>query len=118
MTKDIIVGQTWFFDEQKESYLHILLIEEPVPDTIICHIAIENIHINGPNNKPITSVGHLPFRLDAVQNSLTALKAEEEPLPDFREGYNQWKDAFEAGKAGFFTVSVAESIIYLEQAFL
>jgi hypothetical protein len=37
-------------------------------------------------------------------------------LPDFLEGYMQWRDAFDRGKAGVFQISVAEAIDRLENS--
>ena len=36
-------------------------------------------------------------------------------LPEFEEGYSIWKEAFDQGRAGVWTGSLAECITALEQ---
>jgi len=35
-------------------------------------------------------------------------------LPDYEEGYGMWRKAFEAGKAGIYTITVAEAVDVME----
>jgi hypothetical protein len=39
-----------------------------------------------------------------------------ESLPDFEEGYNQWKEAFDQGQAGWFTTSISDVVQFMEDA--
>ena len=51
----------------------------------------------------------MPFAESAIERSVTSLERESGPVPDFAEGYQQWRQAFDAGKGGVFTITVAEA---------
>ncbi|MET3732006.1 hypothetical protein [Moheibacter stercoris] len=53
----------------------------------------------------------------SLRNSVLKLVSIKEPLPDFEEGYAIWLEAFDAGKAGAFEVSVAEAVQFVEDAY-
>ena len=102
-------GQVWAIHApatQPDARLTILRVESwPKLDTVV-HIAISNVaYGNGQ-----TAIGHLPFALPAIERSVTALQCESGPIPDFAEGYGQWREAFDRGQAGVFTITVAEAI--------
>lgn len=44
-----------------------------------------------------------------VERSVNTLGRESGPVPDLADGYRRWRQAFEAGKGGIFTISVAEA---------
>ena len=117
MDKHLEVGQCWYFDDKKEAYLYILKIEELVPNVIFCHVAIEGLHINGPDGRILHTAGHLPFEYESVQKSVTEMRSANEPLPDFQDGYQQWKAAFDQQKAGVYNISVSESLELIEKMF-
>jgi hypothetical protein len=62
------------------------------------------------------TAGHMPFAESAVEKSVTTLIATNVALPSFQEGYAEWRRAFDNGKGGFFTVSVAEGVGFIETA--
>jgi len=35
-------------------------------------------------------------------------------LPNFQDGYQEWRDAFEAGRAGIYTITLAETVKVME----
>jgi len=37
-------------------------------------------------------------------------------LPDFQEGYDTWRQAFDSGQGGVFSITAAEAVDYMEQA--
>jgi len=39
---------------------------------------------------------------------------ERVDLPDYEEGYTMWKEAFDAGSAGVYTITIAEAIDVME----
>jgi hypothetical protein len=47
---------------------------------------------------------------------VTTLEATAAELPDFEEGYAQWRAAFDQGQGGIWTASVAEAIEGMEVA--
>ena len=54
--------------------------------------------------------------VEALDRSAVKLLQEKAPLPDFQEGYSEWRSAFDAGQAGIFTVTVAEAVEFAETA--
>ena len=49
-----------------------------------------------------------------VQSRLKLLK-EKVDIPDFEEGYGLWREAFDAGKAGAYSITVAEAVEVMEK---
>jgi hypothetical protein len=60
-------------------------------------------------------IGHLPFAASALASSVVEVESDESP-PKLTEGYRVWRQAFEAGKGGVFSISVAEAISFVEKA--
>ena len=60
-------------------------------------------------------VGHMPFAQEAIRESVVSVESTRASLPDYEEGYNTWKEAFDRGSAGVFTVSIAESVDLMEE---
>ena len=56
-----------------------------------------------------TRIPHLPFAESAIEQSVTTLERESGPVPDFAEGYRLWREAFDAGKGGVFSIAVADA---------
>jgi hypothetical protein len=52
---------------------------------------------------------------DAVLKSVTTLVSSDNKLPDFREGYNIGKKAFDSNKGGVFSILVSDAVKYVEE---
>ncbi|MEL6908077.1 MAG: hypothetical protein AAFU73_01005 [Planctomycetota bacterium] len=78
----------------------------------VAHVCVEGVRIENPAapGGVTTVVSHLPFDAHALSECLVALVDERSELPDFEEGYALWREAFDAGEAGVFTVSVADAL--------
>lgn len=102
-------GQVWAFTppaNQPNARLTILQVESDAKLGTIVHIAISDISYgNGQND-----IKHLPFAEAAIEPSVTQLERESGPVPDFANGYREWRNAFDAGKGGIFTITVAEAV--------
>ncbi len=117
--KDLEIGQIWAYETREKdqgSTLTILKIEK-VKDTIIVHISIDGVNLNTPKSDRVYEriIGHLPIEEKSLHSSLTSLVDKTNELPDFQEGYDMWKEAFDSGEGGFFTISVAMCVEYMEQ---
>jgi len=76
-------------------------------------VAQKNPHAPGGVSRVIH---HMPFAAEAISKSVIELAASDLRVPaSFEEGYGLWKEAFDKGKAGVFTVTVAESITFCEE---
>jgi hypothetical protein len=100
-------GQVWAFTtpkDQPNAKLTILRVEDGGKHGTIVHIAISGLSYGNGQDK----IQHLPFSESAIERSVTKLENETGPVPDFSDGYQEWRQAFEAGKGGIFNVTVAE----------
>jgi hypothetical protein len=58
----------------------------------------------------------MPFSREALD--LSAIKTVGTvAVPDFKNGYSQWRSAWDAGQAGYYTITVAEAIEVAQKNF-
>ncbi len=120
-TTELKSGQIWKYNTRKgeeKSRVVILKVEDYGKRGQIVHISvngvrIKNEHIEGGISKEIE---HLPFDNETIIKSLTELESKTENLPDFMDGYLQWKEAFISEKGGVFTIEVKEAIDFVEKS--
>lgn len=63
--------------------------------------------LNASTDRPPSGAAHLPIELGVLQSTCTRDADEALPLsPDFEEGYRLWRQAVDAGHAGYFTIPV------------
>lgn len=55
----------------------------------------------------------MPFTRDAIERSVVKVAKEDGPVPDFNEGYDEWRRAC----GGVYTITVAEAIEVSEKGF-
>ncbi len=105
-------GQIWQYNSrigEENSSLTILAIDEK-EDAAIIHIRIDNIYLGTGNY-----IGHLPISAEALMDSVTNFVRHLETIPDFKYGYDQWKQAFEEGKAAYWKIAVKDVIDSIER---
>lgn len=115
------VRQVWKYanrNGEDSSTLTILKIEKYEKGDTIIHIRVDNVKINSPQSATgyTNFIGHLPYSEIAISKSVTSLVGQNENLPDFSEGYNQWKEAWDNGKAGYWTIELEEAIDGIDKA--
>jgi len=113
-------SQEWHYhtrDAEEMSTLKILKIENEEGHGRIVHIAISGLKIKNPNHPTgfTDEILHLPVTEEFVCNSITTLVQVNGALPDYASGYEQWKSAFEAKKAGVFKMPIAEIVLFIEK---
>jgi hypothetical protein len=111
-------GQVWKYHTrpaETDSRATILRIDLAPPQGYIVHIAVDALTIRSPQSRDgvAKTISHLPFSEAAIDKSLTELDGTG-PVPEFREGYQTWRDGFDHHKAGVWTVSVADAITAME----
>lgn len=113
-------GQVWTYrsrEEESNSRVAILKIEEDPDWGKIYHIALDGLAIVNPKCEGglQTSLPHLPVSEQTLNTSLCTLeeeqKYEKQELP---EAYFVWREAFEAGKASVFQITIEEIIHFIE----
>lgn len=115
------VGQQWSYSArpgEEKSYLIILKIDDDPKLGRIIHIAMRGLKMKNRRSPDGFSenVNHMPFLETAIEKSGLKLVKERVDLPDFEEGYKLWREAFDAGKAGAYSITVAEAVEVMETA--
>ncbi len=66
---------------------------------------------DGGPNATIPVVQHSPFSEAQFRASCPHLEAASVPVPSgFEEGYAMWRQAFDSGNGGYFTISVDQAL--------
>lgn len=78
----------------------------------IDHIAIRNAHLAGGIQ---TDLPHAPVSAQTLDESVTRLDGTTDELPDISEGYAVWREAYDAGRGGVFTLPVAQLLDLVQQ---
>lgn len=113
------VGQMWSYKtRQKEtgSYFIVLKVENHPQMGNIIHIFVGGLKMKCRQSPEclIDKAGHLPFSESAVDGSAVKLLKEKVALPDYKEGYNLWREAFDAERAGVYTVTIDKAVEIME----
>lgn len=117
------VGQVWTFDSRPADHgatMTIVKIESQENIGNIIHIYVKGAGIRPskdaePKNQDIT---HMPFSEAAIDSSAIKLIGKVDKLPDFKEGYDEWREGFTTGDAGVFSVTVGKAVEYTEKTML
>lgn len=114
------VGQIWEYRTRKgeeKSTLIIVGVEKHIKLGTIINIYVGGLKISNPNadNGLSDEIQHLPFSKVAIDKSVTKLIETTKKLPDYKDGYDEWRTAFDNGKAGVFSITVKESIDVMEK---
>jgi len=113
------VGQKWSYETrpgEEKSYLIIVKIDHDPKLGKIIHIAMRGLRMKNPRSPDGISenVNHMPFSQEAIDKSGLKLLKEKTDLPGFEEGYQVWREAFDARRAGIYTITVAEAVQVME----
>jgi len=108
------VGQVWAYKArpgESDSTLTVLKIEQFKDLGQVVHVRIDGIRMRNPvQGNIITDLPHLPFRSAAIERSVTKLIRKSSSVPNYKEGYDTWRKAYDAGHAGAFETDVAATL--------
>ena len=111
---ELLLGQVWKYKTrqgEQASTLTILKVESYKDLGRVIHIRVDSIRMINPlKGNAVTDIPHLPFKEVAVQKSVTELVRKSPAIPEFQEGYDTWKSAYLAGKAGAFDTTVSSTL--------
>lgn len=112
-------GQAWSYqtrDNELNSRLIILKVEQHEIIGEIVHISVDGLFMKNKHDSSWLGedISHMPFNKEALVKSVISFDKMVK-VPDFSEGYEIWKEAFDKGKAGVFSISVSESVDFMEQ---
>jgi hypothetical protein len=113
------IGQQWSYHSrpgEEESYFVVLKIDHDAKLGNIVHIAMKRLRMKNRRSPDGISenVNHMPFSEEAINKSEPRLLKEKVELPSFEEGYRLWREAFDKGHAGIYTISIAEAVGVME----
>jgi hypothetical protein len=113
------VGQVWKYKarpEEPNSTFTVLKVENWPKTGTIVHVRVDDVRIHVVSEDTLyKSVDHMPFSKEAIDLSALTLLKTSKTVPDFSEGYEQWREAFLLGKAGVFSITLKEGVKYMEQ---
>ncbi len=115
-------GQIWAYKTrlgESDSKIYIIKIDNDPTLRNIYHVYIDKIAIKNPHlaGGVQNVLPHSPVSQKTLDESVTKLiKDNALSLPDISEGYKIWKEAFDKGQAGVFTISVDKIIQNIEDS--
>ena len=115
------VGDVWEYETRKgeeRSTITIVKVDSSPELGVIIHIAVDNVRLANCNGGPSPSaIPHMPFARRALEASVKKKIASGQPLPDYGEGYEEWKEAYLKKKAGIYVVPVAKAVTVTEETY-
>ena len=113
-------GQVWSYrarPSEEKSRLYIVRVDTNQKLDNIYHIFVDNLSLKNPHAETgIQDVlPHAPVSGKTLDASVIDLiETRDTNLPNISEGYKIWREAFDKGEGGVFTIPVAEIIQYIE----
>ena len=115
------VGDLWEYatrEGEEKSTLTILKLENSPELGVIVHIAVDKVKLANCHGGPSPdSVPHMPFARRALDGSVTKKVGSKRPLPNYRDGYEEWKDAYSRKKAGIYVIAVSKAVAVAEKTY-
>lgn len=119
MAQNFEAGQVWQYKTrpgESDSRLYIVKVESWPNGERIFHVYADKLKIK---NRMLaggvqTELPHAPVSEQTLKLSVTRLQRKTSALPDIAEGYGAWKEQYDQGGAGVFTISVSEIITLIE----
>jgi len=59
----------------------------------------------------------MPFVRKALEARVKKKVASEQPLPDYEDGYQEWRTAYSKKRAGVYIIGVANAVSVAEKTF-
>jgi hypothetical protein len=117
-TPEFDEGQVWGYKTragEEESTLLINKVEDNPKLGHIYHISVSKVSIKAGPGTLTDQLPHLPVSRQTLELSATKLVGRSEPNPMYLQGYTMWKQAFDAGGAGIYAISIAEILDLAEK---
>jgi len=114
------VGQVWKYKTrpyEENSVFTIAKVENEPKNGNIVHITVTNLRIRNPHAPSgyTDLIGHMPLAENSVAESVTELSNKTPDLSAYEEGYQDWREAFDSGRGGIWTLPVSECVAAMEE---
>ncbi|RDY69677.1 hypothetical protein [Lysobacter soli] len=117
---DFAVGQLWRCTGRSLIETPTLLInridEHPLGGQIF-HATVYGVRVRNPRlpGGIMDKLMHVPVTRTVLEQSATTLEGTRPIDPIYQQGYREWKQAFDAGRAGSFGVPLATILEIIER---
>jgi hypothetical protein len=113
-------GQVWRYrtrPAEEGSRMIVGRVELSARGDVIVHVQLHGLDIRNPQvpSGRSTVIQHLPIAEAQLLASVLEVTAEDGVVQDFEEGYALWRESYLEGKAGVFTLGLAEIVALMEQ---
>jgi hypothetical protein len=117
--RDFEAGQLWSYHSRPgddASLILINLVESVAKLGPVYHISVLRVHLPSwkDSSRPETDLPHFPVLKVALEKSVVAHVGDRAPFDAYRNGYDTWRAALADGRAGAFTVTIAEVVAMVE----
>lgn len=113
-------GQVWCYETRpQEPASRVVISRIDGNDELgqIVHVRITGVDICDANGETAaTVIAHAPLAGDVLRTCVTHLSDEPPGQAEDDDGYEVWRESFEAGEAGVFTIPVSEIVEMMEHA--
>ena len=112
------IGQVWRYQTragEEASRAIVGRIDQIEGLGTVVHVKLTGLQLRGAQGVA-TLLYHAPVAEAQLSASVTELTEERGDLEGFAEGYASWLSAYRDGKAGVFTLTLAEIVDAMEQA--
>ncbi|MGD9669313.1 MAG: hypothetical protein AB7U75_09685 [Hyphomicrobiaceae bacterium] len=117
-------GQVWRVlgrRQDGDAHVAVLAVIEDVKLGQICAIAMTGVHIRNAfvEGGVQTQLPHAPVAAEVLRAAVIELVESDGPTADdiaSAEAYLQWREPYDAGEAGVFTIPLNEILDVIEQA--
>lgn len=121
MERQYAEGQVWTFRAragEEGATLLINRIEQHPRFGAIYHISVFGVRLDNPRapGGATTELPHFPVSRETLDKSCLELQGVREPNPEYLRGYGEWREVFDAGRAGVFDIPVAEIVDIVQSA--
>jgi hypothetical protein len=119
--RNFLEGQVWSYKARLGEETSTILINKVEGDPRlgpIFHVSISGVRVKNPNapSGMTSELSHFPVSKETLEKSCVKPVGKSGPNPEYKEGYAEWKAAFDQGRAGVFSISIAEIIDGIESA--
>lgn len=116
---DLAPGQAWSYrDAQLPSSRVVIGRIDGAGASKVASVSIVDAPLPDPETGALAPrlVEHAPIAIDALLASLLRREGEAPTPEGFEGGYRIWRNAFDAGQGGVFTLGVAEIVRMFQTA--